>query len=55
MDESKEYPIEVKWIKNDRALNHSLLPEDLLTEDEVRLLAESCPNPKGSSAHFAHL
>jgi integrase/recombinase XerD len=46
MDDSKEYPVEVKWIKNERTLNHSLLPEDLLTEDEIRLMAESCPNPR---------
>jgi integrase/recombinase XerD len=46
MDDDKEYPVEVKWIKNDRTMNHSLLPEDLVTEEEVRLMAESCPNPR---------
>lgn len=46
MDDSKEYPVEVKWIKNERTMNHSLLPEDLLTDDEIRLMAESCPNAR---------
>ncbi|MGI0078300.1 MAG: hypothetical protein ACRECH_01610 [Nitrososphaerales archaeon] len=34
--DGEEYPVEVKWIKNKRTLNHSILPNDLVTEDEVR-------------------
>lgn len=45
-EDGEEYPSEVRWIKNKRTLNHSILPDDLLTEDEVRLMAESCPNPR---------
>jgi integrase/recombinase XerD len=45
-EDGDEYPSEVKWIKNKRTLNHSILPDDLLTEDEIRLMAESCPNPR---------
>jgi hypothetical protein len=44
-DEGEEYPEEVRWIKSKRTLNHKILPDDLLTEDEIRLMAESCPNP----------
>lgn len=45
-EDGDEYPVEVKWIRNKRTLNHSILPDDLLTEDEIRLMAESCPNPR---------
>jgi integrase/recombinase XerD len=45
-DEGDEYPSEVKWIKSKRTRNHSILPENLVTEDEVKIMAESCPNPR---------
>ncbi len=43
-DDGEEYPTEVKWIKNKRTKNHSILPGNLLTEDDVKKMAESCPN-----------
>lgn len=45
-EEGQEYPLEVKWIKTKRAKNHNFLPQDLLTEAEVKLMAESCANPR---------
>jgi integrase/recombinase XerD len=45
-DDGEEYPEEVRWIKSKRTLNHKILPDDLLTEDEVKLMAESSPNPR---------
>jgi integrase/recombinase XerD len=44
-EEGQEYPLEVRWIKTKRAKNHNFLPGNLLT-DEVKLMAESCPNPR---------
>ena len=35
-DEGDEYPQEVKWIKSKSQRNHSILPENLLTEEEVK-------------------
>ena len=45
-EEGQEYPLEVRWIKSKRAKNHSFLPENLLTEVEVKLMAESCSNAR---------
>lgn len=42
-EEGEEYPLEVRWIKSKRAKNHTFLPQYLLTEDEVKRMAESCP------------
>jgi integrase/recombinase XerD len=39
-----DYPVEVKWIGAKRNNNHKILPEHLLTEDEVKKLAETCQN-----------
>lgn len=41
-----DYPIEVKWIRAKRNNNHKILPEHLLTEDEVKKLAETCQNQR---------
>jgi integrase/recombinase XerD len=41
-----DYPIEVKWIRAKRNNNHKILPEHLLTEDEVKKLAEACQNQR---------
>jgi integrase/ribosomal protein L40E len=41
-----DYPPEVKWMKSTRKNNHKILPEHLLTEDEVRQLAEACQNQR---------
>jgi hypothetical protein len=34
----EEYPDEVKWIKTSGKNNHEILPEELLTEEEIRNL-----------------
>ena len=47
--DSEEYPPEVKWIKSKRTRGHSILPGTLLTEDEVKRMAESCPNQRDLS------
>ncbi|MGA2789491.1 MAG: site-specific integrase [Candidatus Bathyarchaeia archaeon] len=41
-----DYPVEVKWIRARRNNNHKVLPEHLLTEDEVKKLAEICQNQR---------
>jgi len=41
-----DYPPEVKWMKAKRNNNHKVLPEHLLTEDEVKKLAEACQNQR---------
>ena len=41
-----DYPLEVKWIRAKRTNNHKILPEHLLTEDEVKKLAETCQNQR---------
>jgi integrase/ribosomal protein L40E len=41
-----EYPLEVRWMKARRNNNHKILPEHLLTEDEVKKLAEVCQNQR---------
>ncbi|MGA8905262.1 MAG: site-specific integrase [Candidatus Bathyarchaeia archaeon] len=41
-----DYPVEVKWIRAKRNNNHKILPEHLLTEDEVKKLAEICQNQR---------
>lgn len=42
----EEYPPEVKWIKTTLKAGDELLPEDLLTEEEVMRLVEACDNPR---------
>jgi len=42
----EEYPEEIKWIKTTLKAKDELLPEDLLTEDEVMKLVEACSNPR---------
>jgi len=41
-----DYPPEVKWIKVTSKRNNNMLPEELLTEDEVKRLAEAADNPR---------
>jgi site-specific recombinase XerD/ribosomal protein L40E len=43
LKKTEEYPEEVKWIKP-RAKKGKLLPEEILTEDEVKKLAETATN-----------
>jgi len=41
-----DYPVEVKWIKARRNNYHKILPEHLLTEDEIKKLAKTCQNQR---------
>ena len=43
---SEEYPPEVKWVKTTTKNNHKKLPEEVLTEAEVRALVEAADNPR---------
>jgi len=42
----EEYPEEVRWIKTTLKARDELLPEDLLTEEDVMRLVEACSNPR---------
>ncbi|MCJ2564474.1 MAG: site-specific integrase, partial [Candidatus Thermoplasmatota archaeon] len=41
LDGGKEYPDSVQWIKTGRKINNQKLPEELLTEEEVKSMIES--------------
>lgn len=43
---NQEYPPEVRWIKTTLKARDELLPEDLLTEEDVMRLVDSCDNPR---------
>lgn len=43
---TEDYPEEVKWLKCHRTLNNNKLPEDMLTEDEVKLLINTADNAR---------
>ncbi|MEM3027401.1 MAG: phage integrase N-terminal SAM-like domain-containing protein, partial [Candidatus Bathyarchaeia archaeon] len=43
---NEEYPPEVKWIKTTLKAKDELLPEDLLTEEEISRLLGACDNPR---------
>jgi len=43
---SEDYPEEVKWIRTTLKVKDELLPEDLLSEEEVMKLVEACTNPR---------
>jgi len=45
----EEYPPEVKWIKAGFRNEKHKLPEDLLTEDEVKRMAEVAGNPRDNA------
>jgi integrase len=45
LKQSETYPSEVDWIKASRSRNHTL-PEQLITEDEVKQIAESANHPR---------
>lgn len=45
-DEADDYPPEVKWIKSGGKINHRMLPDKLVTEEEVRKMAENANNPR---------
>ncbi|MFQ5722301.1 MAG: tyrosine-type recombinase/integrase [Candidatus Aminicenantales bacterium] len=45
--ESEEYPEEVKWIKsNSKKCERIKLPEEMLTEDEIKKLINTADNPR---------
>jgi len=43
---SEDYPEEVKWIKTSVKNSNNRLPEELLTEEEIKKLIESCGHPR---------
>ncbi|MDI6708777.1 MAG: tyrosine-type recombinase/integrase, partial [Candidatus Thermoplasmatota archaeon] len=43
---SNEYPSCVQWIKSSRKLNNNKLPEELLTEEEVKKMINASGNPR---------
>lgn len=49
---SKHYPKEVKWIKSTVKKNNLTLPEELLTEDEVKKLVEAAHHPRDKALVF---
>ncbi|MCK4444440.1 MAG: tyrosine-type recombinase/integrase, partial [Thermoplasmata archaeon] len=46
LDGGEEYPISVRWIRTGARKNNDTLPEDLLTEDEVKKIIEACQNSR---------
>ena len=42
----EECPESVKWIKTGRKINNNKLPEELLTEDDVKQMIEAAYNPR---------
>jgi integrase len=44
--DADDYPPEVKWLKATGRRTATLLPEELLTEDDVKKLAEAADNPR---------
>lgn len=43
-ENAEEYPPEVSWMKTGTKLNQSRLPESILTEEEIKRMAEAAPN-----------
>ena len=41
-----EYPISVRWLRTTDKKNNKKLPEDLLTEDEIKKMIETANNPR---------
>ncbi|MHC1567680.1 MAG: tyrosine-type recombinase/integrase [Candidatus Syntropharchaeia archaeon] len=46
---TEEYPEEVKWIKTTVKENQTKLPEELLTEEEIRRLVEAADHPRNKA------
>jgi len=46
LEGGEDYPERVKWIKASFRNSRTKLPEDLLTEDEVKLLADNAEHPR---------
>ncbi|MCK4327023.1 MAG: tyrosine-type recombinase/integrase [Candidatus Diapherotrites archaeon] len=42
----EEYPKVVSWVKTGMKNGNHMLPEELLTEEDVRALVEACTNPR---------
>jgi integrase len=42
----EDYPPEVKWLKTTIKIGSQIIPEDLLTEQEVIALINACPHPR---------
>jgi len=45
-DDEEGFPVEVRWIKSSRKNGHKILPETLLTEEEIKRLAEASQNQR---------
>ena len=43
---SEEYPLEVKWIKSNVKNSQCKLPENLLSQEDVKKLINACENPR---------
>lgn len=46
LEGGEEYPESVRWIRTGARKNNDTLPEDLLTEDEVKKIIGACRNPR---------
>ncbi len=46
MGNDETYPEEVKWIKTTLKKNDAILPDDLVTEDEVKMLVDTAITPR---------
>jgi len=49
---NEEYPDKVRWIKTTEKNNERKLPEDLLTQDEVRSMIQAADNPRDKALIF---
>jgi site-specific recombinase XerD len=48
----EDYPDKVKWIKTSGRYNHNKLPEDLLTQEEIRDMIKAADNPRDKALLF---
>ena len=53
LNDDKGYPEQVKWIKSTISKKDVKLPEELLTEDDIRKMVEACNNSRDKALIFA--
>jgi len=53
LNDDKGYPEQVRWIKSTISKKDVKLPEDLLTEDDIRKMVEVCNNSRDKALIFA--
>lgn len=46
IDEKGVYPERIKWLRCTIKNNHHKLPEELLSEDDIKLMVNNCANPR---------